>query len=315
MNDRILVSDRAHSELIDLLEEAGFDIDYQPDITYAEFKQVLHQYQGVIINSKTPMQKEQIQQADKLKFIGRLGSGLDIIDLDAAKNENVKVLSAPEGNANAVAEHCLGMILALNNKLCAANYQVRQFEWNREQNRGTELENRKIGIIGYGNNGSAFARKLAGLNVKVFAYDKYKQRYAAQERYVVETDLNGVLKQSDIISLHIPLTAETRFMVDKVFLQKCKPGVIIVNSSRGKVLKTEDLIRQLELGYVSGACLDVLENEEISAYSDKEKELYERLFQFKNVLLSPHIAGWTKESLQKIAQVLALKILKLYGLK
>jgi D-3-phosphoglycerate dehydrogenase len=315
MNDRILVSDRAHSELIDLLEEAGFDIDYQPDITYAEFKQVLHQYQGVIINSKTPMQKEQIQQADKLKFIGRLGSGLDIIDLDAAKNEDVKVLSAPEGNANAVAEHCLGMILALNNKLCAANYQVRQFEWNREQNRGTELENRKIGIIGYGNNGSAFARKLAGLNVKVFAYDKYKQRYAAQERYVVETDLNGVLKQSDIISLHIPLTAETRFMVDKVFLQKCKPGVIIVNSSRGKVLKTEDLIRQLELGYVSGACLDVLENEEISAYSDKEKELYERLFQFKNVLLSPHIAGWTKESLQKIAQVLALKILKLYGLK
>lgn len=312
MNARILITDKAHPILRETLTNAGFEVNYRPDISYEDFKSSLDQYEGVIINSKTPMQAENIRLGKKLKFIGRLGSGLDIIDQEEADKQGVAVLNAPEGNANAVAEHALGMLLSLLNNLCRSDREVRSFIWNRENNRGMELSGKTIGVIGYGNNGSAFVEKLAGLNVKVLAFDKYRKRYGSDIRYLTESKLEKVLSASDVLSLHIPLNEETHHMVDEDFLGKMKKGAILINTSRGKIVKTRALIGALQSGQLGGACLDVIENEKVGSYSIEEKEMYDRLFAFSNVHVSPHIAGWTKESLEKIAQVLASKILEAY---
>jgi D-3-phosphoglycerate dehydrogenase len=205
--------------------------------------------------------------------------------------------------------------LALQHQLFKANREVKQFLWQREACRGDELEGKTIGIIGYGNNGRAFAQKLAGLNVKVLAFDKYKQRYATEERFVKETSLKELQRASDVISLHVPLTEETRFWVDDTFLQNCKSGAILINTSRGKVVRTASVIKALENKHLKGACLDVFENEKVETYTIEEKEQYERLFEFEQVVVSPHVAGWSYQSLFKIAESVCNKILKFYDLK
>ncbi len=311
MKKRILITDDVHPIMLETLENAEFDIDYYPDISLEEVRKIISPYYGVIINSKIKADKFLLNQAEKLKFIGRLGSGLDIIDLDLADSKGIRVFSAPEGNRNAVAEHALGMLLGLMNNLYRADFQVKQKHWQREMNRGTELMGQTIGVIGFGNTGSSFVSKLSGFGVNVLIYDKYKNYYAENLGYTKEATLENLLEKSNVISLHLPLTSETHHFVNRVFLEKCQKGVIIINTSRGKIIHTQDLLTALRKGKVGGACLDVLENENPHTYSAEEEKLYSELFGMSNVVLSPHVAGWTVESKKRIAEVLLSRIMEL----
>lgn len=303
---KVLVADKVHSQLIEQLQLKGFEVDYNPSITHAETIDIIDEYFGIIINSKTKANKDFFDKAVKLKFIGRLGSGLEIIDLDYAAKKSVKVYNSPEGNRNAVAEHAIGMILSLFNHLRKGDQEVRNFHWDRESNRGLELEGKTIGIIGFGNTGSQLAKRLACWDMRILAYDKYKSRFGSKQ--VIETKLEQIFKEADIISFHLPLTDETSEMMDKSFLNRIEKDVFIINTSRGKVIKTEVLLEGLKSGKVKGACLDVFENEKVNTFTKVEQLMYERLYKYDNVILSPHVAGWTEESLFKIAAALIDKI-------
>jgi D-3-phosphoglycerate dehydrogenase len=244
-----------------------------------------------------------------LKFVGRLGSGLDIIDLPYANEKDIQIVNSPEGNRNAVAEHAIGMLLALMNKMLQGDQEVRKFHWDREKNRGREITNLTIGIIGFGHTGSTFAKRLSGFDCKILAYDKYKVNYTENLPYVEKTSMEKIQKEADIISFHLPFTSETLHLADKEFLDLCKKGVIIINTSRGKVLKTKDLLIALNIGQVGGACLDVFENEKTLTYTIEEKNMYNSLYMMPNVVLTPHVAGWTVESKEKIAKTLLDKLL------
>jgi D-3-phosphoglycerate dehydrogenase len=309
MKPLVLITDDVHELLPKGLAEIGFDVQYDTSLSYEAVKQVAASCTGIVINSRIVVDQAFLDAAPGLKFVARLGSGLDIIDLPAAKARGVEVISSPLGNANAVAEHALGMLLALANKLLKADAEVRQFVWKREANRGFELEGKTIGIIGFGHTGPAFARKLLGFDCKVLVYDKYVQTIDANRYpHVTLCGLADLLAQADIISIHLPLTEETRYFVDATFLEQAKPGVILINTSRGGVLHTESLLKSLGEGKLGGACLDVFENEKPRTYSFEERAMYTELNGMEQVILSPHVAGWTHESKEKIAQITLGKI-------
>lgn len=305
----VLITDDCHPLLIEGLERLGFVCHFNPNCTPEQVDEIVHAYYGMIVNSKIRADRVFLNEAKNLRFIGRLGSGMEIIDREFAAQKGIAVLSSPEGNRNAVAEQALGMLLALANNLLRADRETRENLWRREANRGFELSGRTIGIIGFGHTGSRFAHKLAGMEMTVLAYDKYKTGYAADMPWVQETDLDTIQKHADIISLHLPLTQETRHLVDEAFLERCKPGLILINTSRGACVKTKDLVKALENKTVGGACLDVFENEKPATYSTEEAGLYRRLYALENVVVSPHIAGWTFESKRKLAEVLLEKII------
>ena len=306
---KVLVTDGVHPSLISELEIAGYECDYYPQIKLEKVHELIEPYEGIIINSKIIFDKKLFDKATNLKFIGRLGSGLEIIDLEYAKEKGVRVHSAPEGNRNAVAEHVLGMLLSLFNKLNQADREVRNKHWDREKNRGRELMGCTVGIIGFGHTGGKFAKKLAGMEVKVLAYDKYKTGYANDMEYVEETTLIELMTSSDVISFHLPLNPETKHFADAAFFKNCKDGVVLLNTSRGNVIKTIDLYKALQNGKVGGAALDVFENEKPDTFSKEELSLYDKLFTLPNTIFSPHVAGWTTESKQRLADVLLKKIL------
>lgn len=308
---KVLITDFVHQHLIDGLTKLGYQVVYDKNITLKNTTKIIADFDGVIINSKTVMNREMMDLAIKLKFIGRLGSGLEIIDLAYAKEKKINVFNSPEGNRNAVAEHALGMLLALANNLIRADREVKDFKWSREKNRGFELQGKTIGIIGFGHTGSSFARLLSGFGVKVLAYDKYKKNYTAGYDYVKKASLNQLLKKADIISLHIPLSQDTAKMVNNSFFEKCKVGAILINTSRGKIIDIKALDKALRTKRLAGVCLDVMPNEKPKTYTAEEKQSYSRLFNRNNVLVSPHVAGWTHESLYKIADVLLRKIRKI----
>ncbi len=308
---KVLISDRVHSHLIESLTSLGYHVDYLPSLTYKEFLAVVSNYHGIVINSKIKMNAKAIDLARQLKFIARLGSGLDIIDLPYAKRNNIEVFSSPEGNRNAVAEHAVGMLLCLCNNLLRSDRQLRETIWERESNRGIELAGKTIGIIGFGNNGSAFAKKWQNWDVQVLAYDKYKKDYAEDCDWIKETDLVEIQEKADVISLHIPLTQETEYLIDHGFIEKCQKPFILINCARGKNVLTHDLLAALDSEKVLGACLDVFENERPKTFTLEEKLMYKRLYTRDNVVLSPHIAGWTFSSFYKIAASLATQILKI----
>lgn len=306
---KALITDGVHESLLKGLEAIGFKCDYHPKITLEEVRKIIHQYEGVIINSKILADRTFLDNAIQLKFIGRLGSGLEIIDLDYAKEKGVAVLNAPEGNRNAVAEQALGMLLSLLNNLRQADAQVRQKIWRREDNRGYELMGQTVGIIGFGHTGRQFAKKLMGMGVRVLAYDKYKKNYIEKDTdYIIETDLETIFKEADILSLHLPLTDETKHWIDEDAISRFHKNIILLNTSRGNVVRTADIITALEAGKVKGACLDVFENEKVQTFTEEEHKLYERLYALDNVILTPHIAGWTFESKRRLATVLLNKI-------
>jgi D-3-phosphoglycerate dehydrogenase len=306
---KVLITDDVHTLLIDALEGAGYFCDFQPDIKLEEVREIIPAYTGMIINSKILMDKAMFDRAMQLTFVGRLGSGMEIIDQKYAAQKSVAIYNAPDGNCNAVGEHALGMLLALANNLLRADAEVRQKIWRREANRGFELQGKTIGIIGFGYTGSSFAQKLAGMEMQVLAYDKYKTNYTSSFPHVKETDLDTLLTQSDIISFHLPLTAETHHYADAAFFSKCRKDVILINTSRGQVVETSLLVSELLSGKVRGACLDVFENEKPQTFTALENEYYQQLYQLPQVILTPHIAGWTVESKERLARILLQKIL------
>ena len=291
---KILFIDATHPYLPDELRKCGFICDYLTDLTYDEYTEIIHNYTGIIIRSRIELDMEILQQATKLKFIGRVGAGLENIEVNFAQTKGIVCLNAPEGNRDALAEHTVGMLLSLFNHLNRADREVRRGEWNREKNRGTELMAKTVGIIGYGNMGSAFAKRLKGFDVNVIAYDKYKNNYS--DEFCKETTLEEVKEQADVLSLHIPLNAETTYMVDDRFIHSFHKNIWIINTSRGKILNTADLLKNLDSGKVYGAALDVLEYEELSFEDLNNGKLPEQFYQLakkQNVILSPHIAGWS----------------------
>jgi len=312
---KILIIDDVHPVLSDKLSEAGYDCDYMPDNTKTETENVIGNYFGLVVRSRFAIDKSIIDKAGELKFIGRLGSGLENIDTGFAYKKGIKCINSPEGNKDAVGEHALGILLALSNNLCRADREVRQGIWKRKENRGNEIQGRTVGIIGYGNTGSAFAKKLQGFEVDMIAYDKYKNGYGND--LVRECSMKEIFQKTDILSLHIPLTEETLFLVNDKYLKNFSRNIILINTSRGKIVKTDDLVKNLASGRVSGAALDVLEYESSSFEdlhkSDKLPEAYKYLASSDKVVLTPHIAGLTYESNKKLAEVLADKIIREYS--
>jgi len=302
---KIIFIDTTHPKLIKDLNYKGFICDQAYDKSRSEILKIIMNYDGIVIRSRFKIDKNFINAAKKLKFIARAGSGTENIDLHYANKKNIKCFNAAEGNRQAVAEHALAMILNLLNNIRVSDQEIRRGIWNREKNRGIELSGKTIGIIGFGNTGSSFAKILENFNVKILAYDKYKEKYKFQ------SNLDEILELSDIISLHIPLTEETKYLVNENFIYKAKKPFYIINTSRGQCIETKALIKGLKDQKILGACLDVFEQEKNSFEKIGENADLKFLIESKKTILTPHIAGWTFESNYKIAETLSKKIINL----
>ncbi|MBS3807587.1 MAG: hypothetical protein KGY60_08805 [Bacteroidales bacterium] len=308
----ILIVDDVHPILMERLEEQGYAADYQPNIQPKQIMKKIGDYEAMVIRSKMRVGPDLINQATKLKVIARMGSGMENIDVDLAHSRGIVCVNSPEGNKDAVGEHALGLLLAAINRIPAANNQVKQGIWNREANRGTELKGKTVGIIGYGNTGSAFAEKLRGLEVNILAYDKYKFDYAGQE--VRESTMEELYDETDILSLHVPLTRETKHLVNHAFISRFRKPLTLINTSRGGVVNTQDLVGNLHKGKIPAAALDVLEYESSSFealhQADNLPRHFKELANMEQVILSPHVAGWTHESYRKLSEITAIKMLR-----
>ncbi len=301
-----LIVDDMHPSIGPLLAELGLAADYRPDLGRAEILAMVGRYEGLLIRSKTRVDAELMAAAPRLRFVGRAGAGLDNVDVAEARRRGIRVLHAAEGNRDAVAEHTVGMLLVLLNKMLVADQQVRTGQWLREANRGYELCGLTVGIVGYGYMGQAFARRLSGFGCRVLAHDKYAG--VLDPTFAQAADLPTLWAEADVLSLHVPLTDETRGMVNTEFLRQFARPIWLLNTSRGEVLRLADLADALESGQVRGAALDVLENERFQRWTESQQQTFERLRQRDNVLFTPHVAGWTQESYFKINHVLTAKI-------
>ena len=307
---KILHLDKNHPLLIEQLENLGYTNVENYTASKSEIEEDIHDYDGIIIRSRFPIDKSFLEKAKKIKFIGRVGAGLENIDVDYAEQKDIKLFNAPEGNRDAVAEHALGLLLALTNRLFIAHQEVTNGIWKREENRGEEIMGKTIGIIGYGYMGKAFARRLQGFGCQVICYD-IKDNVG--DEFAGQVSLKTFFKQTQILSLHVPLTELTDQMVDANFLSKFKHPIWLINTSRGSIIKTDDLVKALRNKSVKGAGLDVLEYEKTSfenLFTDKAEmpKAFKTLIGLDNVILSPHIAGWTIESKAKLAQTIVDKI-------
>lgn len=312
---KVIFLDTVHSILEERLTAAGFECIDATSFNKDKCLQLISDAAGIVIRSRFPMDAEFLAHAKQLKFIARSGAGMENIDMDYCEERNIQLINAPEGNRNAVGEHALGMLLALFNKLVTADQEVRKGVWNREGNRGTELDGKTVGIIGYGNNGAAFAKKLRGFDVTILAYDKYKSNFGTET--VTETDLETLYAQADVISFHIPQNEETLFWADETFFASVRKSFYLLNLSRGKIVKTTALMHAIQQGKVLGAGLDVLEFEKTSFENLFEGEMdpsFQELLTSPKVILTPHVGGWTVESYFKLSNVLADKILDFYHL-
>lgn len=313
---RILFIDEAHPLLIESLREDGHECVEVYTLDRKSILEGMKGVHGVCIRSRILLDKEFFDASPDLVFVARAGAGMESIDVNYARSKNVICLNSPEGNRDAVAEHALGMLLSLLNNLSKADKEVRNGKWIREANRGVELNGKTVGIIGYGNMGSTFARRLRGFDCSVLAYDKYLKNYG--DGFVQEATMSDLFERADVVSLHVPLTPETDYLVNDSFLSGFRNSIYIINTARGKCLRISDLVSHLKSGKVKGACLDVLEYEDLSfeKFNIERAEFlrtaeWQYLISSDKVILSPHIAGWTFESLEKIAAVLLAKIREL----
>lgn len=309
---KVLVIDVVHEILEKLLEKAGFTCVDGTKLTFEETKNNLADIEGIVIRARFSLDEDLLKFAPKLKFIARSGAGMENIDVSYCESRNITLFNAPEGNRNAVGEHALGMLLSMMNKIHTANRDVKNGIWQREENRGIELDGKTVGIIGFGNNGAAFAKKLRGFEVQILAYDKYKTGFG--EGQVKETSLEEILEKADVISFHIPQNAETRYFANHTFFEKIQKPIFLLNLSRGKIVETKALLTAIKKGKVLGAGLDVLEYEKASFENFFDSSLpaeFLELVQRDEVLLTPHVGGWTNESYIKLSAVLAHKIIDL----
>lgn len=303
---KILIADSMHPSLFEMLRDEGWDYSYHPEFRREDILTNISGYEGLVIRSKTNVDEEMLSSATQLRFIARAGAGLDLIDLEAAAKRDIEVFHAGKGNRDAVAEHALGMLLALFNNILRADRQVRSGTWDREGNRGVELMNKTVGIIGYGNNGSATAQRLNGFGCRVLAYDKYRDNYG--DAYATESSMEEIMQEADVLSLHIPLTEITRYLVNDDFVENFAKPFYLLNLSRGETVSLNAVVTGLKSGKILGACLDVLENEKINKLTSAQQEAFDYLRASDNVVLTPHIAGWTHESYVRINEVLVEQI-------
>lgn len=306
-NGKVLIAAPVHKVLTDGLTAAGYNCLVHDTIVQANAFELIKDCVGVITSTRLQLDKELLDSAPRLKWIGRMGSGMEVIDVPYAQSKGITCYASPEGNCDAVGEHALGMLLALLHRISWSNAEMKNGIWLREENRGTEMGGKTIGIIGYGHTGASFAKKLRGFDVRILAFDKYAPENIPSGVTNCKS-LDTIYEQSDIVSFHVPLQADTLHYFNDDFVQRMQKPFILINTSRGKVVDTSALLRGIDNGKIEGVCLDVLEHEPVSRYDAAMATKLNDLFKRSNVLVTPHIAGYTYEALFKMSHTLLAKI-------